>query len=185
MNRLTQRQTNETARTTTTTTTTTTSKPTFHKYNNETLADKELYGTTRTLYNVMLALSNIHTHELCKSVPFLAACICKSPYTARRHLDKLVAMGYVTRIFRKSKDNPRWNLPNIYVVHEVRIKKPEIQSNIETNDGIVTKMIVPPIKNLYPKDKRDSLRESNNITLTREAEKLPKKTMKKKTPFRP
>ena len=174
MNRLIQRKTNETA------ITTTTSKPTFHKYDNSTLADKRLCGTTRDLYDFMLAQSHIYKKDFCMSIEELGEGITKSPDTARYHLNRLIRMGYVTRILRKDATRRKWNLKSRFIVHDIPLDTilpdPVEYINQYTYSG---NFPVPPLKNPEGKDKRE-LKENNlNITLTREAEKLPEKNDEK------
>lgn len=70
----------------------------FHKYENRTLADKRLKGTTRDLYDLMLSLSHLQEHDLVISIAELAEGIDRSYETTRIHLKKLIELGYVTRI---------------------------------------------------------------------------------------
>lgn len=83
----------------------------FHKYENQTLADKRLKGTTRDLYDLMLAKSRVRKHDLVISISELAEGIGRSYETTRIHLKKLIELGYVTRFSVNRKKR--------YIVHIV------------------------------------------------------------------
>ena len=70
----------------------------FHKCENQTLADKRLKGTTRDLYDLMLAKSRVRKHDLVISIAELAQGIMRTYETTRLHLKKLIELGYVTSI---------------------------------------------------------------------------------------
>ena len=83
----------------------------FHKYENQTLADKRLKGTTRDLYDLMLSLSHLQDHDLVISIAELAQGIMRTYETTRIHLKKLIELGYVTRFSVNRKKR--------YIVHIV------------------------------------------------------------------
>ncbi|MBQ6664085.1 MAG: ATP-binding protein [Synergistaceae bacterium] len=148
----------------------------YHKYENITLTNKKLYGTARTLYDFMLAQSYLHSNDFVMSIAELAEGINRSSATTRRHLNYLIRMGFVTRVFRKDTAIRNWNLKSLFIVHPVALGT-EIQEQVNpveyvTQEGYCRKMIVPPLKNGEGKDierKRDIYKK---LTLTREA-KLP------------
>ena len=149
----------------------------FHKYENQTLTDKRLTGTTRTLYDFMLAQSNLHGNDFIMSIAELAEGIMRSSETTRSHLGKLIVMGFVTRILRRDFARRKWNLKSRFIVHPIaQGTLPQEQSELveyATQGGYSEKTWVLPPKNSEGKEKRESIREDKDLTLKREAETSP------------
>ena len=106
---------------------------TFHKYSTKTLIDKDLHGTARTLYDFMLAQSNIRDGMFSMYVGELADGIKRTKTTTRIHLNTLIKLGYVTRILRQDKSNPKMNIKSIFIVHDVRMNA-ELTSTYEISE---------------------------------------------------
>ena len=95
----------------------------YHKYYIETSTDSELYGTTRHLYDFMLGVSRLDNGQVQRySLRRLSKGIRRGPATTRRHLHKLIEMGYVSCTYQKDVNNPKWNIENLYTVHPVRMQ---------------------------------------------------------------
>ncbi len=91
----------------------------YHKYENSTLTDKRLRGTTRDLYDFMLAQSHLNSEDFCMSIAELAEGINVSSETARFHLNRLIYFGFVERILRKDNTRRKWNLKSRFIVHKI------------------------------------------------------------------
>ena len=146
----------------------------FHQYENLTLTDKRLTGTTRTLYDFMVAQSFISTHDFTMRIADLAKGIQRSPQTTRIHLKKLIVLGFVTRIFRRDVSCPKWNHSSRFIVHPVaqdNINSVQQQNLVEyiVDGGYSRKSNVTPNKNHEGKEKKERIREKENLTLKREA----------------
>ena len=116
----------------------------FHQYLDRALIDQNLYGTTRTLYDFLLKMSNITTHQTPNiSIWEMAAYLRRNPATVRKHLKKLIALHYIKRIFCKNEFNPAWNMPSYFIVHLTPLKDTENPDRYDTNG----KIWVPPQKN--------------------------------------
>ena len=145
----------------------------FHRYENAILVDKRLKGTARDLYDFMLAQSHIYEGDFVMSIAELAEGIMRSPDTTRSWLNYLIALGLVTRIFRKDSARRKWNLKSRFIVHQVISEEtPQEQQNLVeyTTQGRYPRFFpVPPLKNQEGEESRESLRDEE-ITLTREAD---------------
>ena len=133
----------------------------YHKYENITLINKKLYGTARTLYDFMLAQSYLRTNDFVMSIAELAEGISRTPATTRIHLNTLIKLGFVTRIFRKDATIRNWNLKSLFIVHPVAIppvalgaenQEPVNPVEYVDQNGYYRKIIVPPQENPQGKD---------------------------------
>ena len=91
----------------------------FIKLYSEIARDKEIEPTTMKLYIVLNDLANFNTRETIIKNGTLAQKINRSIATVHRHLSKLIEFGLVERIERKSPHNPKMNLANKYIVHDI------------------------------------------------------------------
>ena len=78
--------------------------------------DKKLSPTAYRLYNVLVAMANIHTHSVTAYVSTLAKKLNRSARTVRRHLHTLEELGIIGRIMRQSTSNPKMNLASDFLV---------------------------------------------------------------------
>ena len=148
----------------------------FHQYENATLTDKRLSGTTRTLYDFMFAHSHLKSHDFSMSIRQLAEGISRAMITARFHLNKLIAMGFVTRILQKDSFNPRWNKESRFIVHQIPTIDPDDYHEVSQSENSgkhivppIEKSIVTPFENQEGKEEIEEKRKDKKLTLKREA----------------
>ena len=153
----------------------------FRKFYNVIALDGELYGTTIKLYTVLLAIADFNTHEVIIYIDSLAKKINRSSNTVRRHLNTLIRLGLVERIFRKSPHNSRMNLANLFIVHDIDAERyaNADENSLKFGRGYSQKLTLPTPKNggqiIQERFLEKKFLEEN--TLKREAN-LPKKSNK-------
>lgn len=78
--------------------------------------DPRLEGTTCNLFGILLTLAGM-SGRICIKSKELAELLNRKPCTVRVHLNKLIAFGYVERILRKSKYDPKQNIASLFIIH--------------------------------------------------------------------
>ena len=135
----------------------------FRKLYSVIALDKEIEPTTMKLYIVLNDLANFNTRETIIKNGTLAQKINRSIATVHRHLSKLIEFGLVERIERKSPHNPKMNLANKYIVHDIDSARYAASTPPVIRD-------TPPVS--WMTGKKDITRNNFNskkITLTRGA----------------
>lgn len=164
----------------------------FAKIPREIIRAKHIRPATLYIYNVMADMADFRTHTVEARIETIADVATKSKRTITRQLKILEKLKLVIRIYRKDPHYPKLNMPSVYLVRGAEALdetdetyvpyaddthyEPTGSTAVETTAEIApeTKMSKGLDKNGMDKYKRDNIRENNNITLTREAEKLPK-----------
>ena len=88
----------------------------FAKLYNHVALDQRLEGTTANLFGILLALAG-KSGKIVIKIKKLAELLNRTPCTVRVHLNKLIALGYLDKILRKSKYDPKQNIASLFIVH--------------------------------------------------------------------
>lgn len=153
----------------------------FHQYENATLTDKRLSGTTRTLYDFMLAHAHLHTNDFCMTIRELAEGISRVASTVHFHLNRLITLGFITRTLQKDPHNPKWNQESRFTVHKIAKENPEVNDEFSYRENS-RKSVPPPTENQYPIIREDSKRGYLESNSKREAKTPLKVEREKKEP---
>ena len=142
----------------------------FAKIPREVIRDKEISAATEYIYSVIVDLADYMTHIAEVKISTIARIADKSQRTVRRHIAILIKLGLIIRILRKNPNEPKLNMPNLFLVRGENAtryadKMPENNSDTST----WTKMAKLLDKNVRDKEKRDSLREIIESNSKREA----------------
>ena len=153
------------------------SKFLYSQPDNAVLYDIQLPQTAYRLYNILADMSDRKTRKVTAYVATLAKRLNRSVMTTRRTLGLLVNFRIIEREFNKSPHNAKMNLASTYTVRgrlAERYVGTEYAGDYYQSE-VITKTIVPPIKNGYPEYTRGFLSEKVlEDTLRRENESLPK-----------
>ena len=79
--------------------------------------DTTLPKTAINLYCILVSLCGDNTNQVCVSISQLADLLGRSDRTVCTHLNNLIKTGILERIHCTTPNNPKWNMPSLFVIH--------------------------------------------------------------------
>lgn len=86
---------------------------------NVVIFDTALPKTAINLYCILVSLCEDDTNQVCISLSQLADLPGRSDRTVCTHLNNIINAGIIKRIHCTAPNNPKWNMPNIFVICNV------------------------------------------------------------------
>ena len=84
---------------------------------NAIIFDTTLPKTAINLYCILVSLCGDNTNKVSVSISQLAELLGRSDRTICTRLNDLIDAGLIERIHCSAPNNPKWNMPSLFVIH--------------------------------------------------------------------